>query len=567
MKLAIDNGLLRVSNCANWFNDIKALGFKYDKKTRELVGDCTLDRLNGLAAIGRLPDAIEGERRRQAAVYAEIEAEKQEQDPHPFVKYPVSVPLYKHQIKAANCAMRLFFANIAPQHRGFAYLMEMGTGKSLTAIAVAGALYKYHQVKRLLIVCPSSLCFVWADELAKFAKFPYRAAVMQGDKKHRLAALARLQDGFDGAKDELRVAIINYESTFCDGIDRALEEFDADMIICDEAQRIKSAQAAQSKEMHHLGAAARFKLILTGTPIQNKVIDVFSEYKFLDSSVFGGNFYAFRNRYVQMGGYQQHEVVGYRNVDELTRKMHAIAFRVRKEECLDLPAQTFETHTLEFEPSTKKLYNRLAKDSIAELEQGEITAATVVTKLLRLRQLTGGFVRADGEDKPRLENRTKQEALYDIIESVVLEGGKKLVVFACFKAEIAAICELLGALRVGHVVIEGDVPQSERGRLVNAFQTDDSVKVFVGQLQTTGVGLTLTAASTAVFYSQDFNYANYTQALARIHRIGQTEKVTYITLAVRGTVDEKIQADLERKGVTAEQFVDKWREYFAEIKA
>ena len=157
MKLAIDNGLLRVSNCANWFNDIKALGFKYDKKTRELVGECTLDRLNGLAAIGRLPDAIEGERRRQAAVYAEIEAEKQEQDPHPFVKYPISVPLYKHQIKAANCAMRLFFANIAPQHRGFAYLMEMGTGKSLTAIAVAGALYKYHQVKRMMLACDNEV--------------------------------------------------------------------------------------------------------------------------------------------------------------------------------------------------------------------------------------------------------------------------------------------------------------------------------------------------------------------------------------------------------------------------
>lgn len=562
MRLTLDHGDLILSDIGRRWERVKDLGLKYDRRHQTLSGACTLDRLEQLAAIGRLPDNIESIRRSLYNTQLALENEKKDPDPQPLFPYPVKAALYNHQIRAANCAMRVFTAECGRSGRGFAYLMDMGTGKSLTTIATAGALYQSGRIGKMLVVCPSSLCFVWAEEFARFADFPFNTAIMQGDKIKRLAALNGLVQGENSA---LEVAVINYESTFREGIAEALERFDADLIICDESQRIKSPSAAQSKQLHRLGERARYKLILTGTPIQNKVMDIFSQYKFLDSSVFGSNFYAFKNRYVILGGYQQHEVIGYKNTDELKRKMHSIAYRVKKEECLDLPAQTFETRTLEFDAAAKRIYNKLAKESVAELERGEITASTVVTKLLRLRQLTGGFVKADGDTEAKQCNTVKLDALREIVEDYVIEGGKKLVVFTCFKAEIAAISGMLQGIKVGHCVIDGDVIQTERGPIVESFQNDPETKVFIGQLQTTGVGLTLTAASTAVFYSMDFNYANYTQALARIHRIGQKEKVTYITLAVRGTVDTKIKNDLAQKGVTAENFVDHWRDYFGEI--
>lgn len=445
-------------------------------------------------------------------------------------------------------------------HKGFGFLFEMGCGKTLTAIATAGAAYQAGKIERVLIVAPTSVCSVWPKEFEEFADFRANVKVMLGDKDKRLKALSDLENFPFKA---LKVAVINYESTWREGIFDALYKWDADMIICDESQRIKTHDAEQSKVMHKLGDQARYKLILSGTPVQNNAIDLYSQYRFLDPTVFGTNFYQFRNRYAIMGGFNRHQIVGYRDLDELIQKEHSIAYRVTKEEALDLPEQTFLQRYITMTPKEKNLYDRLKRDSFAELENGgQITAPTVLTKLLRLQQFTGGFLVADGAEKPELVSKGKLNALEDILDDYVLGAGKKLVVFARFRPEIDLIAKLLEKKQIRYGLIYGDVKLEDRGGIVQDFQTNPETMVFLAQIDTAGLGITLTAADTCVYYSVNFNYAAYSQSLARIHRIGQKNTCTYIHLITEHTVDETILRALAKKEDLAKTIVDDWRNYF-----
>lgn len=350
--------------------------------------------------------------------------------------------------------------------KGFGFLFEMGCGKTLTAIAVTGAGYKLGKIKRVLIVAPTSVCAVWPKEFADYADFRYTVKTLLGTKSQRLKALADLE-AFPF--QSLKVAVINYESTWRDGIFEKLMEYDADLIIADESQRIKTHDAAQSKSMHQLGDKARYKLILSGTPVQNEAVDIFSQYRFLDPTIFGTNFYAFRNRYAVMGGFNRKQIVQYKDLDELIRKEHSIAYRVTKEEALDLPEQTFQTRSIILSAKERAIYDRLRRDSFTELDNGgKITATTVLTKLLRLQQFTGGFLVADDAAKPELVSTGKLDALSDIIQDYVLEGKKKLVIFARFIPEVLEIIKrsenIIGKSGMKTVAIYGSYPERTAGR-------------------------------------------------------------------------------------------------------
>lgn len=449
---------------------------------------------------------------------------------------------------------------MAVTHKGFGFLFEMGCGKTLTAIATAGAAYQMGKIEKVLIVAPTSVCSVWPKEFEEYADFKANVKVMLGDKTKRLKALSDL-DNFPFKA--LKVAVINYESTWREGIFEALMEWDADMIICDESQRIKTHDAEQSKAMHKLGDQARYKLILSGTPVQNNAIDLFSQYRFLDPTIFGMNFYQFRNRYAVMGGFNRHQIVGYKDLDQLIQKEHSIAYRVTKDEALDLPEQTFLQRYIELSPKEKGLYDKIKRDSFAELENGgQISATTVLTKLLRLQQFTGGFLVADGAEKPELVSKGKLNALEDIIDDYVIDAGKKLVVFARFRPEIDIISQMLEKKKIQYGCIYGDIKLEDRGDIVKDFQTNPKTMVFLAQIDTAGLGITLTAADTCVYYSVNFNYAAYSQSLARIHRIGQKNTCTYIHLITEGTVDESILKALAKKEDLAKTIVDEWRNYF-----
>ena len=408
------------------------------------------------------------------------------------------------------------------------------------------------------------MCAVWPKEFQEYADFPYTVRTLLGTKVQRLKELGDLVKWPFPA---LQVGVINYESTWRDGIFEALQEYDADLIICDESQRIKTPDAAQSKAVHRLGDRARYKLILSGTPVQNDAMDIFSQYRFLDPTIFGQNYYTFRSRYAVMGGFNKKQVVGYRDMDELIRKEHSIAYRVTKEEAVDLPEQTFENRTVTLGKKERGIYNQLKRDSVAQLEDGgQVTATTVLTRLLRLQQFTGGFLVEDDAQRPQLVSRGKLDALADIVQDYVIEGRKKLVIFARFIPEVMEIIKLAAAmLNKTHkscVAIYGDIPKEQRGDIVKQFQTDPDTMVFVGQIDTAGTGITLTAADTCVYYSVNFNYATYSQSLSRIHRIGQKNRCTYIHLVTEKTVDETILRALARKEDLAKTVVDDWRRLF-----
>ena len=561
MKIALIRGVVTIAELSNLdFQRLKNIsGLRWNRTTRCMVGPVSLNLLDGLARYYKLPADMETKRQRLGKTRREIDAERLAEDPAPLLPYPVKANLYKHQIRGANMALRAFGAlDAKTPGGGFGELFEMGCGKTLTTIAVAGALYNLGKIDRVLVVAPTSVCSVWPHDLNQFAAFPWEARVLLGDKKKRLKALNELKNWPFKA---LRIAVINYESTHRDGIFEALVAYRPDLIVCDESQRIKNPSAAQSKALHKLGDAAPFRMILSGTPVQNNAVDLYSQYRFLDPAVYGANFYAFKNRYCIMGGYGQHQIVGYRNMDELVEKEHSVAYRVTKEECLDLPQQTFINRYVQFTDAEQAIYEQLRKSSFLELETGEnVTATTILTMYLRLMQLTGGFLTADESTRPKQVNTAKLDALADIVDDYVVDAGKKLVIFARFRAEIAAIENLLRLRKIQYGSIYGDVPMEERGKIVEDFQTNPDTKVFVAQIQTAGLGITLHAASTAVFYSYDYNYANYAQALARIHRIGQRLPVTYIHLVVDGSIDEKILAALENKEDMAKTVVDSWRE-------
>ena len=223
----------------------------------------------------------------------------------------------------------------------------------------------------------------------------------------------------------------------------------------------------------------------------------------------------------------------------------------------------------EMTPKERRTYDALKRESVADIEGGgTITATTVLTKLLRLQQFTGGFLVKDGASEPEQVSTAKLDALKDIIEDYVIDGGKKLVVFARFIPEVNAIIDMaektLKPDKTGKKVvsIQGSVKKEERGNIIEQFQKDPDTVLIVGQIDTLGVGVTLTAADTCVYYSKTYNYATYEQSLSRIHRISQRNVCTYIDLVCADSVDEKISTALKKKEDLATKIVDNWKEIF-----
>lgn len=455
----------------------------------------------------------------------------------------VKAKLFKHQQDAYDFALETF-----EHSKAVALLADMGTGKSMMTIAITGTLEAEKGIRKMLVVCPKSIVGVWDDEFRKFADYSYALTVLDGTMDKKKAAFGYMQG------KALQVIVVNYESAW--RLEKEITKWQPDLIVCDESSKIKTPSATQSKAMHRLGRISKYNMILTGTPITGSPLDIFSQYKFLDESIFGGSFYLFRNRYAIMGGYQNRMVVGYRHMDELVSKVHSIAYRIKIEDAVDLPPFIDETRTITLEPKAQTIYRTLEKDCYAELANGEVTVRNVLTQLLRLSQCTGGFIRGDVNTEASQVSAAKLDALEDVVDTC-LDEGKKVVVFARFVPEIEAIAAMLKSKKIGYSLIYGAT--TDRAEQVKAFQENPDVKVFIGQLQTTGMGLTLTAANVAVFYSLDFSYANFDQSRARIHRIGQKQKCLYIHLVCKGTVDEKILNALKHKGDIAKIMVDDWR--------
>lgn len=243
-----------------------------------------------------------------------------------ILKIPIKANLYQHQQNACQFACERFGILPSEVHsNGVALLMEMGCGKTITSIAIAGILHEYRHIRKILITAPLSILGVWEQEFARFADFPYQLTILKGSSAKKKEQLENMHG------NTLQVVVVNYESAW--RLEKELLTFNADLIISDEAHKIKENRTSQSKAMHHLGDKAKYKLLLTGTLITNKEIDVFSQYRFLNSDIFGTSFYAFRNRYFDMCGYGNHiPVFKKQMMNDFLQKMHSIAYRVTKAE-------------------------------------------------------------------------------------------------------------------------------------------------------------------------------------------------------------------------------------------
>ena len=530
------NESIRVYDCYQYRESIKEIeGRFYDADEKCWIIPLTAHNASTLSLLGASLDEPLKELAKTARVAFVSRCEHR--------KPRVKAKLFAHQQDAYDFALDTF-----EKGKAVALLADMGTGKSMMTIAITGTLEADKGVKKMLVVCPKSIVGVWEDEFRKFADYRYALTVLDGTMEKKRSAFNYMQ----GAA--LQIIVVNYES--CWRLETEITKWKPDLIVCDESSKIKTPSASQSKALHRLGRLSKYNIILTGTPITGSPLDIFSQYKFLDDSIFGTSFYLFRNRYAILGGYQNRMIVGYRHLDELVEKVHSIAFRIKIEDAVDLPPFIDETRAITLEPKAQSLYRMLEQDCYAELANGEVTARNVLTQLLRLAQCTGGFIRDDIKGEAQQVSGAKLDALEDIIDTC-LDEEKKVVVFARFVPEIEAIAAMLKKKKIGYALIYGAT--TDRADQVKKFQEDPDVKVFIGQLQTTGMGLTLTAANVAVFYSLDFSYANYEQSRARIHRIGQKQKCLYIHLVGKGTVDEKILNALKHKGDIAKIMVDDWR--------
>lgn len=430
----------------------------------------------------------------------------------------------------------------------FALLHDMGTGKSKLLID----LMRYHlnTDSKVLIVCPNSVTHNWRKEIKIHARpeLYSKSVVLEGDKESRISLL----------KLPYNVFIINFEGLKV--LEKELLDVPWHIVIIDEAQRIKSHKAQQTKIAIKIGDRSKIKYIATGTPILNSMLDIFCLYRFLDGGLlFGPNFFSFRNRYfkdINAGwkakkGYYPKWVPADGLEDEIHGLIYTCSDRKLKSECLDLPPQVFEALPVPMTKEQEKAYAEMTKELIVFLDSGEAAVAqTALVKILRLSQITSGFLTTDTGSIIDIPSN-KMKALTETIESI---QPAKVIVWAHYRHDIERIFETLK--EYNPVMIYGG--SDERQAKIDRFQNDPNCKVFIGQPHSCGLGVTLTAASYCIYYSLSYSLEDRLQSLARCHRAGSEihEKITVIDLVCPGTIDEVILSALNSKEDLSRNVID-----------
>ena len=403
--------------------------------------------------------------------------------------------------------------------------MEMGTGKTKVAIDLMDA----QDYRRVLIICPLSVVSgVWPGEFARHSAAPWNVLPLaHGSVKDKQAqAEAAL------LKSERAAVIINYESVWREPFGSWARAQKWDLLVMDESHRCKSPGGVASRYLSRLSDRVPRRLALTGTPMPHSPLDIYAQYRALDKSIYGTSFFRFKARYAVMGGWSNAEVVGYQYQQELQRKFYSIAYRVEAADVLDLPPLLTVTRMCELGPQARKLYRTLERDFIADLEEGRITAVNALSQLLRLQQVTSGYART--EDGLDVEvDTTKAELLADLLEDM---GKEPVVVFARFKHDLKVVHRV--ARRLGRPSYEISGARKELSLW------NDGGGVLAVQIQSGGLGIDLTKARYAVYYSLGFSLGDYLQSMARLHRQGQQRPVEIIHLVAVHTVDEKVMAAL-----------------------
>lgn len=421
-------------------------------------------------------------------------------------------------------------------NKGYALFMEMGTGKTFTALHLAQCYFMEGAIDQLQVVCPVSIKGVWQREHHKFLRHHNKLQIegmpIRGTVPINITGTESLSAGSA------------YEST------QAWVRGGKTMLVVDESSKIKNHKAKRTQRTWELSRMADYKLILTGTPITQGIQDLYAQFYALDPDIIGHkSYYTFRNRYCIMGGFQGRQLIGYQKTEELIEYTKPYVYQVTKEECLDLPDKIYmEPWEVKLSKEQTDVIKELKKAMRVELDGQKLTVENTIGWMTRAQQIVGGnYPYLDDEEVWQTRPLSKNPKLEELCEILAqLPADSQAIIWSRFRPEIAAIGEDLRS--VGYVVgeLHGGIKPDDRQQVVDSFQRGET-QFLVANQATGGMGLTLTAATTVIYFSNTFSYEERVQSEDRAHRIGQNEHVTYINLLSNAQIDKTVMAILEKK--------------------
>lgn len=478
------------------------------------------------------------------------------------MKYEFKTTPYAHQKTALIKSWK---------QREYAYFMEMGTGKSKVLIDNIAILYGKGAINATLIIAPKGVYRNWSErEIATHLPdcIDHRIAVWSASPKKK--EQERLVNLFE-VTDELKFLVMNVEAFSTKKGFIFAEKFitfHKTLLAVDESTTIKNPKAARTKALVKLSKHASFRRILTGFPITQSPMDIYSQIDVLNPNLLGfSSFYSFQNHFGQVvnrsfGGRSFKQVVGYKNLDELNLKLEDFSYRVLKKDCLDLPDKIYQRREVDLTKEQKQYYEQIKENAIALLSgTDQVSVNNVLTQILRLHQITCGFVKTDEGEEIEINSNRLDELI-----NVLAEMQGKVIIWANYRHNIREIVETISGLAGADSVASyyGDTSEEERESVIERFQDPNSaLRYFVGNTQTGGYGITLTESQNVIYYSNSFDLEKRLQSEDRAHRIGQTNKVTYVDLVSKGTVDEKIVKALRAKLNLAQEVLgdEKWKDW------
>ena len=438
----------------------------------------------------------------------------------------------------------------------FAIFAEMGTGKTKIALDNACILYNKGKIDRLLVVAPKGTYMNWVDQEIPTHVPDYIEKSILAWKPNITTKYEQELKAIRDVNDyKFKIFIMNVESLSTKkGIYYAkLFLTSKSMMIVDESTTIKNPQAKRTKNILSLAKEAKYRRILTGSPVTQSPMDLWSQMDFLDPEILGQqSYYAFRTRYAVVitanaagGTHKYQKIVKFKNLAQLGQLVSPHSYRILKKDCLDLPEKTFTKREIELTDEQKTAYTEMKANAMTILKGESLTAVNVLTQLMRLHQITCGHMKTDGGDTLNLKNNRLDELM-----QILAETSGKAIIWANYIHDIlnieAAIKKEYGP--TSYCTYYGATKAEDRQRCIYDFQNKiNDCRFFIGNTQTGGYGITLTAASTVIYYSNNYDLEKRIQSEDRAHRIGQKNPVLYIDLVSKGTVDEKIIKSLRNK--------------------
>lgn len=459
---------------------------------------------------------------------------------------------YEHQMQVLEKSWR---------EKYYALFMEMGTGKSKIAVDTLGLLYQENEIDAALIIAPKGVYHNWV----------YKEIPTHMSDKTDYVVLAwqpnitqKFRSSFEDLckTKKLKIFVMNVEAlSTAKGTNTAhwfTKRFPNSMIIVDESTTIKNRKASRTKNVIYVGQNCKYKRILTGSPITQSPMDLYSQCEFLNPTLLNfKSYYSFQARYAVLqkrnfGPRSIQQIVGFRKLEELNEKLDGFSSRTLKKDCLDLPDKIFIRREVPLSPEQSKVYMQMSKLALAMLEDGQLSTTTnVLTQIIRLQQICCGFINDDEGNTTEIKNDRLNELI-----NVCEEANGKIIIWATFVHDIVNIGQELSEKfgKDSFVTFYGATSQEERQIAVDSFQDPNSnVRFFVGNSRTGGFGITLTEANTVIYYSNNYDLEIRLQSEDRAHRIGQTKSVTYVDLVSPKTVDEKVLKALKSKQNLASQ--------------